>query len=197
VFDMSACSHDEGLQCFVYLVLRSILLFFCRGVGDISPRVLEFANMPSEKRALDLNEIERSNHHKRSKRDDQSRDWRAAHLDENKHKNYMDTHSRDRSLDRDRDRDRGGSHRSRDDRHTSSSARKGENKALNSVRVDSGSIHTSSFTRLPPTGPKAMTLSTSGVQRLAMADDEREEGEYVKYLVSRLDTDRILEYPPV
>jgi hypothetical protein len=67
-----------------------------------------------------------------------------------------------------------GSHRSRDDLHTSSSARKGQNIAFNSVRVDFGLINASSFTHLPPTGP---TLSTSGAQRSAMADDEREEGE--------------------
>jgi hypothetical protein len=181
----------------VYLVLHSILLFFCRGVGDISPRVLEFANMPSEKRALDPNEIQRSNQHKRSKRDDQPRDWRASHLDENKHKNYTDAHSRDRSLDRDRDRDRGGSHRSRDDRYTSSLARKGEKMAFNSVKVDSGLTNASSFTRLPPTGPKAMALSISGAQRSVMADDEREEGEYVNYLISCSETEHILEYPPV
>lgn len=193
VFDMSARGDDNG--CVPCSPLHPS--FFCRGVGDISPRVLEFANMPSEKRALDPNEIERSNHHKRSKRGDQPRDWRASHLDGNKPKSYMDTHSRDRSLDRDRDRDRGGFYRSRDDRHASSSVRKGEKMAFNSVRVDSRLINASSFTRLPPTGPKAMALSISSAQRSAMADEEREEGEYVNYLIPRSETDRILEYPPV
>lgn len=142
----------------------------CRGVGDISARFFGSANMPSEKRALDTSDPGRSSNYKRSKRDDRPRDWRVAHLNDGRHRRYHDSPSRDRSLDKERDRDM--SHR---DRHFPSAGRRFEKNASPLLRDDSSPKGAPSFTKPPPTGPKAVVAQSTTIQHVS--SDEREEGE--------------------